>query len=60
LHLWHPGTTDDPWWATECVANDQTLFTGGARGSWLDLTVLEGKGNGPRERGDDMTQGETT
>ena len=43
LYLWHPGTGEDPWWATHTAQNAQTLHTGGAAGSCLDLTVLEEK-----------------
>ena len=41
LYLWHPGTDEDPWWAKQGARNGQALFTGGDRGSWVDLTVLE-------------------
>ena len=40
LYLWHPGTSEDPWWATQGAANGQTLITGGGHGSSVDLTVL--------------------
>ena len=40
LYLWHPGTDEDPWLATEGGANDQTLTSGGAAPSFLRLTAL--------------------
>jgi len=43
LYLWHPGTAEDPWWATMTAQNGQTLHTGGGHGSCLDLMVLKEK-----------------
>jgi hypothetical protein len=40
LYLWHPGTDEDPWQATRCEANQQTLATGGSAPSYVSLTVL--------------------
>jgi len=40
LYLWHPGTDEDPWLATECRTNEQTLATGGSAPSFLGLTVV--------------------
>jgi putative CocE/NonD family hydrolase len=40
LYLWHPGTDENPWFATQGQANQQTLATGGAIPSYLSLTVL--------------------
>jgi len=42
LYLPHPGTDEDPWRATTCSANQQTLVTGGQHASHLVLTVLDG------------------
>jgi hypothetical protein len=42
LYLWHPGTEEDPWSATQGVANQQLLVTGGEPGSCVSLTVLDG------------------
>jgi predicted acyl esterase len=39
-HLPHPGTDEDPWRATEGRRTEQTLRTGGAHPSRVDLTVL--------------------
>jgi uncharacterized protein len=41
LYVAHPGTDENPWFATETQANRQTLFTGGAEPSHLRLTVLD-------------------
>jgi len=48
LFLWHPGTREDPWQATRGAVNEQTLATGGDRGSCVVLSVINegGKGNG--------------
>jgi predicted acyl esterase len=35
LYLWHPGTEEDPWQATEGRANEQRLITGGGAPSCL-------------------------
>jgi putative CocE/NonD family hydrolase len=40
LYLWHPGTSENPWYATKTDRNKQTLVTGGAAPSSLTLTVL--------------------
>ena len=40
LYLWHPGTDENPWLATECRTNEQTLATGGGAPSYLGLTVV--------------------
>ena len=40
LYLWHPGTDENPWLATEGRANQQRLTTGGGSPSYLGLTVL--------------------
>ena len=40
LYLWHPGTDEDPWHATNGEANQQTLATGGSAPSYVSLTVL--------------------
>jgi len=42
LYLPHPGTDEDPWFATSTVQNDQLLVTGGSVGSFVSLTVMEG------------------
>jgi len=42
LYLPHPGTDQNPWFATETRVNRQQLFTGGEPGSQLRLTVLPG------------------
>ena len=39
LYLPHPGTDEDPWYATKGETNGQTLATGGATASYLSLTV---------------------
>jgi uncharacterized protein len=39
LYLWHPGTDENPWFATAGMANQQRLETGGSRPSYLTLTV---------------------
>jgi putative CocE/NonD family hydrolase len=41
MYLPHPGTTENPWHAAAGKATIQTLITGGARPSRLDLTVLD-------------------
>jgi uncharacterized protein len=41
LYLWHPGTGEDPWLATETVVNEQELVTGGGSGSYVALTVVD-------------------
>jgi predicted acyl esterase len=38
LYLWHPGTDEDPWLATEGRPNEQRLATGGGAPSYLRLT----------------------
>jgi predicted acyl esterase len=40
LYLPHPGTDENPWFATETQVNHQQLLTGGRDGSQLSLTVL--------------------
>ena len=40
LYLWHPGTDEDPWLATEGRANEQRLTTGGSSPSYLRVTQL--------------------
>jgi uncharacterized protein len=40
LYLWHPGTDEDPWLATEGRANQQTVTTGGGTPSCVRLTIL--------------------
>jgi predicted acyl esterase len=40
LYVPHPGTGDNPWFATETATNAQTLFCGGEESSCLVLTVL--------------------
>ena len=40
LYLWHPGTDEDPWLATEGRANQQRLTTGGSSPSYLRITQL--------------------
>jgi uncharacterized protein len=39
LYLPHPGTGEDPWFATRGERNQQTLATGGSSPSYLSLTV---------------------
>jgi putative CocE/NonD family hydrolase len=39
LFLWHPGTDEDPWQATEGKASEQTLPVGGGSQAFLSLTV---------------------
>lgn len=39
LYLPHPGTEENPWFATGGRRNEQTLVTGGARPAYLSLTV---------------------
>ena len=39
LFLWHPGTGENPWFAGKGMANQQTLATGGSRGSYVSLSV---------------------
>ncbi len=40
LYLWHPGTDENPWFATDGKANQQTLATGGETPSCVSLTIL--------------------
>jgi putative CocE/NonD family hydrolase len=40
LYLWHPGTDEDPWLATEGRANEQRLTTGGGAPSYLRVTQV--------------------
>jgi predicted acyl esterase len=40
LYLWHPGTDENPWFAAEGRANQQTLTTGGSAPAYVSLTVL--------------------
>ena len=40
VFLPHPGTSENPWDATETRPNRQTLATGGATPSYVSLTVL--------------------
>jgi putative CocE/NonD family hydrolase len=40
VFLPHPGTTENPWDATETRTNRQTLITGGATPSYVSLTVI--------------------
>jgi len=40
LCLWHPGTPEDPWYATEGATSRQELATGGSSPSFVSLTVL--------------------
>jgi predicted acyl esterase len=42
LYLWHPGTSENPWYATKTDRNKQTLITGGSAPSSLTLTVVSG------------------
>ncbi len=42
LYLPHPGTDENPWFATRGERNEQTLTTGGGAPSYLSLSVLEG------------------
>ena len=52
LYLWHPGTDENPWEATRCVANEQTLTTGGGAPSHVRLSVWDGPGaRGDGQRG---------
>lgn len=39
-YLWHPGTDENPWLATESRSSTQTLITGGEQASHLSLTTL--------------------
>ncbi len=39
LYLPHPGTDENPWYATSGARNEQTLATGGPAASYLSLTV---------------------
>ncbi len=39
-YLPHPGTDEDPWYATDPVASEQRLRLGGAAPSRLELTIL--------------------
>ena len=39
LYLPHPGTGENPWFATRGERNEQTLATGGPAASYLSLTV---------------------
>ena len=41
LYLPHPGTDENPWYATKGERNQQTLATGGSTPSCLSLTVLD-------------------
>ena len=41
LFLWHPGTNENPWFATDGIAGQQTLATGGSHRSYVSLSVLE-------------------
>jgi uncharacterized protein len=40
LYLPHPGTAENPWLATQSMANELTLLTGGDKPSFLSLRVL--------------------
>jgi len=40
LYIWHPGTGENPWNATQGKRNEQTLMTGGSLPSHLSITVL--------------------
>ena len=40
LYLAHPGTAEDPWFATRTTPNEQRLVTGGSAASHVRLTVL--------------------
>jgi uncharacterized protein len=40
LYIWHPGTSESPWHATQGKRNEQTLLTGGSAPSHLSVTVL--------------------
>jgi uncharacterized protein len=40
LYVPHPGTAENLWLATEGMANEQVLLTGGDRSSYVELTVL--------------------
>ena len=42
LYLPHPGTAENPWFATEGSRNEQTLATGASAASYLSLTVSQG------------------
>jgi uncharacterized protein len=42
LYLPHPGTDENPWFATETRPNGQHLRTGGTAASHLSITVLPG------------------
>ena len=39
-YLWHPGTDENPWFASDGVANEQSLATGGPNPSCLRITAL--------------------
>jgi uncharacterized protein len=41
LYVPHPGTEEDPWFATLTKANRQTLVAGGTNASFVSLTVLD-------------------
>jgi uncharacterized protein len=41
LYLWHLGTEENPWDATHCVVNEQTLTTGGGAASHVRLSLRE-------------------
>lgn len=43
LHLIHPGTDDNPWFAARYQVNRQSVSVGGAEPAYLDLPVLEGR-----------------
>ena len=40
LYLWHPGTAENPWEATEVRPSDLVLQTGGNSVAFLSLTVM--------------------
>jgi putative CocE/NonD family hydrolase len=40
LYMWHPGTNENPWLATEGVASEQRLLTGGNSPSHVRLTTI--------------------
>jgi putative CocE/NonD family hydrolase len=39
-YLVHPGTEENPWFASEYVANEQSLVTGGDMGAYVEVPVL--------------------
>ena len=39
LYLWHPGTAEDPWEATEVLPSEQILPAGGTSAAFVSLTV---------------------